>query len=118
MRAVKAVLVMAGNLKRTQEGDEKSVLIKAIVDSNVPKFLRDDELLFNAIVQDLFPSLTIQGSLDEALKTKVIAKVLPGLNLTSQHAQIEKVMQLQNSLNVRHGVMVIGETKTGKSTII
>ncbi len=52
MRAVKSVLVMAGTLKRKEASnfDEKSLLINAIVDSNVPKFLIEDEMLFRAIV--------------------------------------------------------------------
>lgn len=40
MRAVKSVLVIAGKLKRENEGiDENALLIQAMIDSNVPKFL-------------------------------------------------------------------------------
>lgn len=60
MRAVKSVLVMAGSLKRANPNEnEDAVLIRAMKDANVPKFLKDDLPLFNAIVQDLFPSVTI-----------------------------------------------------------
>jgi dynein heavy chain, axonemal len=56
MRAVKSVLVMAGSLKRANlEMDERDVLIRAMKDANVPKFLAQDLPLFLAIVQDLFP---------------------------------------------------------------
>ena len=52
MRAVKSVLVMAGSLKRAQpELAEDAVLIRAMIDSNAPKFLNDDLPLFYAIVQ-------------------------------------------------------------------
>lgn len=51
MRAVKSVLVMAGGLKRAQPDDpEDAVLIRAMKDANVPKFLKDDLPLFAAIV--------------------------------------------------------------------
>ena len=61
MRAVKAVLNMAGGLKRKQPDlSEESVLIRAMVDSNIPKFLKDDIPLFYAIVQDLFPTVQIE----------------------------------------------------------
>jgi len=56
MRAVKSVLVMAGSLKWGNPTMlENEVLIKAMRDSNIPKFLADDLPLFNALVQDLFP---------------------------------------------------------------
>lgn len=47
MRAVKSVLVMAGALKRAEpDVDESTVLIRAMRDSNVPKFLTQDLPLF------------------------------------------------------------------------
>jgi dynein heavy chain len=51
MRAVKSVLVMAGTLKRANVGmAEDAVLIRAMRDANVPKFLKDDLPLFAAII--------------------------------------------------------------------
>lgn len=70
LRAVKSVLNMAGGLKRANPdspGDE--VLIRAMRDANIPKFLKDDVLLFNAIVQDLFPTAKIQEAEYGPLKT-------------------------------------------------
>ena len=47
MRAVKSVLVMAGALKRAEpDMEEDIVLIRAMRDSNIPKFLKDDLPLF------------------------------------------------------------------------
>ena len=47
MRAVKSVLVMAGSLKRQNpDKAEDVVLIRALRDSNLPKFLAQDALLF------------------------------------------------------------------------
>lgn len=51
---------MAGNLKRSEPDlPEDVVLIRAMRDSNVPKFLADDLPLFSALIQDLFPNVEI-----------------------------------------------------------
>lgn len=70
MRAVKSVLVMAGSLKRAlKDMEEDIVLIRAMRDSNVPKFLKDDLPLFSALIQDLFPSVSIPDVSFEELET-------------------------------------------------
>lgn len=73
MRAVKSVLVMAGQLKRSNpHSSEEKILIRAMRDSNIPKFLKDDIPLFDAIVMDLFPGVELPNvdykNLIDALK--------------------------------------------------
>lgn len=72
MRAVKSVLVMAGSLKRAQKDlEEDIVLIRAMRDSNVPKFLKDDLPLFSALIQDLFPGKQIPDVSFVELETQI-----------------------------------------------
>ena len=70
LRAVKSVLVMAGSLKRANpDMVEDAVLIRAMKDANVPKFLKEDLPLFFAIIGDLFPGIEVKENDYGILKT-------------------------------------------------
>ena len=116
MRAVKSVLVMAGSLKRSRPGQsEAQVLLTALRDSNLPKFLTDDAFLFRAILSDLFPGVELAdhdyGAMQVAIEECIEAK---GLILDPK--QVHKVIQFYETMEVRHGVMLVGPTGGGKTT--
>ena len=116
MRAVKSVLVMAGGLKRANPDDpEDAVLIRAMKDANVPKFLKDDLPLFSAIVQDLFPTVNIREA-DYSQFLKSISARLKEKSLQAHAPFMAKVIQLFETFNVRFGVMLVGFTGSGKTT--
>ena len=116
MRAVKSVLNMAGSLKRKDPDlPEDVVLIRAMRDSNVPKFLKEDLVLFFAIVGDLFPGVEVPfidyGELEQAIREQITKN-----QLQPEQAFIFKIIQLFETFAVRFGVMIVGPAASGKST--
>ena len=116
MRAVKSVLVMAGKLRRKNpETPEDELLIRAMRDSNVPKFLEHDLPLFAGIITDLFPTSQIpvpdNSKLEAAIRQQLRADKYQYVDRF-----ITKVIQLLETMTVRHGNMLVGSTGTGKTT--
>jgi dynein heavy chain len=128
LRGIKSILTRAGYLKEKYINEaENKVLIRAMKDSNLPKFLDEDIELFLDIVGDLFPGVHVDKDENPLFLNKV-KDVLTANNLmyeilepiTEQVTElkiVEKVNQLLDTLMVRCGNMIVGLTGTGKSTV-
>lgn len=72
LRALKSVLVLAGGLKRQfSDMPEDLVLMRALRDSNMPKFVFEDVPLFKGLINDLFPNMDCPRVGYEKLKIEV-----------------------------------------------
>ncbi|NWQ64257.1 DYH1 protein, partial [Neopipo cinnamomea] len=115
MRAVKTVISTAGNLKRENpDMDEELICLRAIRDANIPKFLQDDLKLFNGIVSDLFPNIK-ETPVDYGILEEAIRKSCIQANLKDVDGFVTKVIQLYETTVVRHGLMLVGPTGSGKT---
>jgi dynein heavy chain, axonemal len=116
LRNLKAVLNMAGQLKRSDSAiSEEAILMRALRDMNLPKFIKDDERLFRLLLSDLFPSLELAiseyGTLRQAIEVE-----LEKNNLQKQEFLIQKIFQFYDSRLTRHCNMLVGDPMGGKST--
>jgi dynein heavy chain len=116
MRAVFSVLVAAGNLKRKEpKSDESVLMLRAINDVNLAKFLAFDVPLFEGITSDLFPGITIPKP-DYSLLINKLTDYYKQEHLVPHPYQFEKIIQFYECHMVRHSVMLVGMPFAGKTT--
>jgi dynein heavy chain len=123
LRALKSVLVMAGSLKRQySEMPEEIVLMRALRDMNMPKFVFDDVPLFSGLIADLFPGIKADRVGNESLNSHIVDFLEKNNNRHSNeeafYQQVDKCVQLFETMLTRHTTMVVGPTGAGKSVII
>lgn len=120
----------AGNL-RQQLGDdpnwgEARLVLRSVNDINLPKFTVEDLPLFKGITSDLFPGVELGESNHRALLESIDAVCSKGISISSgQDTKLlpkpswrQKVIQLYEMVLVRHGVMIVGQAGSGKTTTV
>ena len=127
LRALKSVLVSAGQLKREKllQGkadidsaqmaqSEQELLIQSVSETIVPKLVADDVPLLTSLLQDVFPSVEYRPAALEKLKEHISA-VCAEQNLVDGGLWLDKVIQLYQIQKISHGLMLVGPSGTGKS---
>eukprot|EP00397_Hematodinium_sp_SG-2012_P000029 GEMP01000029.1.p1 GENE.GEMP01000029.1~~GEMP01000029.1.p1 ORF type:complete len:4546 (+),score=1158.20 GEMP01000029.1:32-13639(+) len=123
LRALKSVLVMAGDLKRKSlDLPEDVVLMRALRDMNMPKFVKEDVPLFQGLLQDLFPGLDcprvgypeLKVAIEEHFEEQKMKSKYEDIYML----QMDKVVQLYETMLTRHSTMIVGPTLAGKSVVI
>ena len=134
LRALKSVLTGAGELKRAafarardekgSQGEAKQepleqvemkVLITSACDSILPKLVAEDTALFTSLLQAVFVGCEMPSNNDAVLVEAIKAVCLED-SLECGDKWIEKVLQLKQVLDMRHGVMLVGPSCSGKTT--
>ncbi|XP_011404630.2 PREDICTED: cytoplasmic dynein 1 heavy chain 1-like [Amphimedon queenslandica] len=143
LRALKSVLVSAGNIKRDriqqlkqelaaqgqtlEETDlskqlhEQEILIQSVCETVVPKLIAEDIPLLHSLLQDVFPGVAYRRAEMAALR-KEIAAVCKDSHLVFEEGEqassqwVDKVLQLYQIQLLAHGVMMVGPSGSGKSS--
>ena len=115
LRAVKSVLVVAGGFKR-MEPDllEEALLMRALRDFNIPKIVREDEVVFFGLLGDLFPGINPPRQMNEKLE-ELVSMACEKLGNHPDELFRLKVVQLEELLEIRHCVFVMGPPGAGKT---
>ncbi|EDW30258.1 GL17926 [Drosophila persimilis] len=144
LRALKSVLISAGNVKRDrimkikeqmrQRGDEnideasvaenlpeQEILIQSVCETMVPKLVAEDIPLLFSLLSDVFPNVgytraEMKGLKEEIRKVCQEDYLVCGEGDEQGAAWMEKVLQLYQISNLNHGLMMVGPSGSGKST--
>ncbi|KAF1745558.1 hypothetical protein MXB_4461 [Myxobolus squamalis] len=127
LRALKTILVSAGNIKRkaVTRSDvvklEQELIVQSIIQSILPKLTAEDTVLFLSITEDIFPAARIKESESENLIVQ-IKKLCDKMALQcitdsgENSSWLNKLIYLHNIIDVNHGIILVGESCTGKTT--
>ncbi|ETN45168.1 uncharacterized protein HMPREF1541_10045 [Cyphellophora europaea CBS 101466] len=127
LRALKSVLVSSGGLKRmhvqasaageaTLDISEPQIIVQSIRETVSPKLIQSDvERLVEVQATD-FPGVEYVPADLTKLKT-AIEDVMMERNLTPTDAWMTKIIQLYQIQNIHHGVMMVGQSASGKTAI-
>ncbi|XP_045516056.1 dynein axonemal heavy chain 2 [Pieris brassicae] len=115
LRSMVALLRYAGVKRRAYPNlPEQEMVILAMRDMNVARLTAKDVPLFDGIMQDIFPDVTVPTLDYEMLETAISAEMrLVGLQPVK--AALHKVIQTYETKNSRHSSILLGDTNTAKT---
>jgi len=128
LRAMSGVLRIAGGMKREDpDKSEQQILMRAMRDTNLPKFVQADFGIFLGVINDLYPKVDCPAIINPSLKkgiTDVIADpeekwwgTLGRPALQAEENFVIKTINLFEALSVRHCVFVLGTAGAAKSEL-
>ncbi|KAL3909005.1 MAG: hypothetical protein SGPRY_009579 [Prymnesium sp.] len=116
------VLRIAGGMKRADpDKTESQILMRAMRDTNLPKFVAADFGIFLGLIQDLFPKVDSAAVTNPEL-TKGIKEVIASASDNTRKLQPEenfvvKCVNLSDMMGVRHCVFVLGCAGSAKTEL-
>jgi hypothetical protein len=97
--------------------NETKLLVGALRINTMSKLTYADSVRFQALIQDVFPGLSVE-EIDYKRLDSEIRAVLKQHNLEAVESQIKKILQLYEALNQRMGVVIVGPSGCGKSVML
>ncbi|XP_024136867.1 dynein heavy chain 10, axonemal isoform X4 [Oryzias melastigma] len=118
LNSLKSVLITAGKIKRDSlELSEDVVLLRALRDTNLPKFVSEDVPVFLGLMSDIFPGLDCPRVGFPSFR-EAVGEILQEGNYTILPNQVDKVVQIYETMLTQQATMIVGQTYGGKSVVI
>jgi dynein heavy chain 1 len=129
LRALKTLLISAGGLKRKmieEKGEafiqdvattETNVMVEIACNNILPKLVADDLDVFPSILNEVFPGASVTKMEDNKLKEH-LQGICKSLSFVPGDDWVQKILQLKQVLEMRHGVMLVGPSGVGKSSAL
>ncbi|KAL8759989.1 MAG: hypothetical protein Q9199_000365 [Rusavskia elegans] len=127
LRALKSVLVSSGGLKRsrltlTQQPEqvepelEPQILLQSICETIAPKLISRDIESMRQVQLEFFPGVKYMPARLEQLRDTIRAEAAEQ-RLVISDAWMIKIIQLYQIQAIHHGVMMVGQSGSGKSAV-
>ena len=91
--------------------------MRALRDSNTAKIIQEDEPIFFGLLGDLFPGINPPRKIDPNLQG-AIKEACENLHLWPDTDFIDRCMQLDELLSIRHCVFLLGPPGCGRTEVI
>ncbi|XP_049633509.1 dynein axonemal heavy chain 14 [Suncus etruscus] len=125
LKNLKTIIIMAGKkiqkYKSTtsdslSEATELMILVEAMREISLPKFHHEDVILFEKIMADVFHK-TVNSRENTIALERAISIEVQQMGFEELPAQKNKILQLYTQLQAFVGVMLVGPTGGGKTTV-
>ncbi|KAK4240895.1 dynein heavy chain, N-terminal region 1-domain-containing protein [Achaetomium macrosporum] len=125
LRALKSVLVSSGGLKRArltssggnlgaEEVVEPEIIVQSIRETIAPKLIKSDVDIMMGIEEECFPGVKYVPA-NLAKLEDAIRRLAAERHLVVNELWMTKVLQLYQIQKIHHGVMMVGNSGSGKS---